>query len=157
MPDITVRLLCDSPSSPLHLFIYKKETDHNSADNSAFDVFIRLTKCAHSAPKAMYHFKNVPRWTPGPRFNRRGRIREGNKCNHHWDWGDVDPPIFRCSGTSNFEPQLLGSTKIKKCRQMAYVLKWTQFYHIWHYYPNSSAINFSLTVNYLYHTFNTNW
>ena len=52
--------LCDSPSSPLHLFIYEKETDHNSADNSAFDVFIRLTKCAHNAPKAMYNFKNVP-------------------------------------------------------------------------------------------------
>ena len=41
--------LCDSPSSPLHLFIYEKETDHNSADNSAFDVFIRLTKRAHNA------------------------------------------------------------------------------------------------------------
>ena len=52
--------LCDPPSSPLHLFIYEKETDHNSADNSAFDVFIRLTKCAHNAPKAVYNFKNVP-------------------------------------------------------------------------------------------------
>ena len=54
------RIICDSPSSPLHLFIYEKETYHNSADNSVFDVFIRLTKCAHNAPKAMYNFKNVP-------------------------------------------------------------------------------------------------
>ena len=77
------RIIYDSPSSPLHLFMYEKETYHNSADNSAFDVFIWLTKCAHNAPKAMYNFKNVQR-----EGKDKGRGRgEGHKCNHHWNWG----------------------------------------------------------------------
>ena len=69
---------------------------------------------------------------PDPRFNGKGRIRrgEGHRWNHYWDWGASVSQSFDALGPAILSPQLLGSTKIKKCRQIAYVLKWTQFYHI---------------------------
>ena len=139
------------PSSPLHLFIYEKETDHNSADNSAFDVYIRLTKCTHNAPKAMYSLKIVLGWTPGTRFNRRGRISEGDGRGEGRAIGATTigtggrrSPHLLMLWDQQFWAPILGSTKIQKCRQ---IVKRNTILSHWHNYPNSSAINFSLTAN----------
>ena len=132
--------LCDSPSSPLHLFIYEKETDLNSTDNSAFDVFIWLTKCAQNAPKAVYNFKNVPGWTPGPRFNGRGSgegLGKGKGRAEERASGTIiietegrRSPIFWCSGTSNFEPSTFGIHQNSKMPANSLRLKMNTIYHI---------------------------
>ena len=136
--------------------------ERNISQRNRYEVFIRLIKCAHSMHLKRCTISKMFRGKPTDSALTGGegcgegderRRGEGHRCNHHWDWGDVGPPIFWCSGTSNFEPPTFGIHQNSKMPVNSLRLKMNHNFITWALLPkliSYQLLNASIT----YHAFN---